>query len=96
MKSIYKKKYSLIGKRIYVAGHKGMVGSAIIRALKNIDCTILTESSSQLDLKDNKKVDIWFRDNQPDTVFLAAAKVGGILANNDYPVDFLQDNLVMI
>jgi len=90
-----KEKYSLIGKRVYVAGHNGMVGSAIIRVLKNIDCSILTESSSNLDLKDNKKVDIWFRDNQPDTVFLAAAKVGGILANNDYPVDFIQDNLAI-
>ena len=60
MKNTPKEKYSLIGKRVYVAGHKGMVGSAIVRALTNIDCSILTESSSNLDLKDNKEVDVWF------------------------------------
>jgi len=95
LKNTPKEKYSLIGKRVYVAGHKGMVGSAIVRALTNIDCSILTESSSNLDLKDIKEVDVWFNNNKPDTVFLAAAKVGGILANNDYPVDFLEDNLAI-
>jgi len=88
-------KYLLAGRRIFVAGHKGMVGSALIRSLKNIDCEILTQNSNELDLKDSSKVDDWFKENKPDTVFLAAAKVGGILANNTYPANFLYDNLAI-
>ena len=80
-------------KRIFVAGHTGMVGSAIVRLLNNIDCEILTVSSQELDLKQSSKVDKWFDDHRPDAVFLAAAKVGGILANSSYPADFLIDNL---
>ena len=85
--------FSLNGKRIFVAGHTGMVGSAIVRLLNNIDCEILTVSSQELDLKQSSKVDKWFDDHRPDAVFLAAAKVGGILANSSYPADFLIDNL---
>ena len=85
--------FSLSGKRIFVAGHTGMVGSAIVRLLNNIDCEILTVSSQELDLKQSSKVDKWFDDYRPDAVFLAAAKVGGILANSSYPADFLIDNL---
>ena len=85
--------FSLSGKRIFVAGHTGMVGSAIVRLLNNIDCEILTVSSQELDLKQSSKVDKWFDEHRPDAVFLAAAKVGGILANNSYPADFLIDNL---
>jgi len=85
--------FSLSGKRIFVAGHTGMVGSAIVRLLNNIDCEILTVSSQELDLKQSSKVDKWFDDHRPDAVFLAAAKVGGILANSSYPADFLIDNL---
>ena len=85
--------FSLSGKRIFVAGHTGMVGSAIVRLLNNIDCEILTVSSQELDLKHSSKVDKWFDDHRPDAVFLAAAKVGGILANSSYPADFLIDNL---
>jgi len=88
-------KYLLTGRRIFVAGHKGMVGSALIRSLKSIDCEILTQNSNELDLKDGSKVDNWFYKNKPDTVFLAAAKVGGILANNTYPANFLFDNLAI-
>ena len=85
--------FSLSGKRIFVAGHTGMVGSAIIRLLNNIDCEILTVSSQKLDLKQSLRVDKWFDEHRPDVVFLAAAKVGGILANSSYPTDFLIDNL---
>ena len=72
-----------------------MVGSALNRALKAIKCEILTQNSNELDLKDSIKVDKWFKDNKPDTVFLAAAKVGGILANSNYPANFLYDNLAI-
>ena len=85
--------FSLSGKRIFVAGHTGMVGSAIVRLLNNIDCEVLTVSSQELDLKQSSKVDKWFDEHRPDAVFLAAAKVGGILANSSYPADFLIDNL---
>jgi len=85
--------FSLNGKRIFVAGHTGMVGSAIVRLLNNIDCEILTVSSQEIDLKQSSKVDKWFDEHRPDAVFLAAAKVGGILANSSYPADFLIDNL---
>jgi len=85
--------FSLSGKRIFVAGHTGMVGSAIVRLLNNIDCEILTVSSQELDLKQSSKVDKWFDEHRPDAVFLAAAKVRGILANSQYPADFLIDNL---
>ena len=85
--------FSLSGKRIFVAGHTGMVGSAIVRLLNNINCEILTVSSQEIDLKQSSKVDKWFDEHRPDAVFLAAAKVGGILANSSYPADFLIDNL---
>ncbi len=80
--------------RIYVAGHRGMVGSAIVRALEaeGFDHLQLA-TSSELDLRHQAQVDRFFAENQPEYVFLAAAKVGGILANNDFPADFLRDNL---
>ncbi|MCC7394372.1 MAG: GDP-L-fucose synthase [Sphingomonadaceae bacterium] len=83
----------MIGKRIFVAGHNGMVGRAIVRRLGGVDCTILTAPRDQLDLTDKAAVDGWFATNRPEIVFLAAAKVGGIHANNSLPVDFLRDNL---
>ena len=89
------KKFSLNGKRIFVAGHNGMVGSALVRLLKKIDCEILTVNSNELDLKKTIEVDEWFHEYKPDTVFLAAAKVGGILANSSFPADFLFDNLAI-
>ena len=95
MNNTTQEKYSLAGRRIFIAGHKGMVGSALIRSLKGMDCEILTQNSNELDLKDSAKVDDWFKENKPDTVFLAAAKVGGILANSTYPANFLYDNLAI-
>lgn len=87
--------YSLAGKRVWVAGHKGMVGSAIVRRLAGEDCEILTVDRTAVDLKDQAAVRSWIADAKPDAVFLAAAKVGGILANDNFPVDFLYDNLII-
>lgn len=87
--------YSLAGKRVWVAGHRGMVGSAIVRRLAREDCEILTAPRDQLDLKDQRATIDWIAREKPDAVFLAAAKVGGILANDSYPADFLYDNLII-
>ena len=77
--------------KIFVAGHKGMVGSAILRLLKkNRFENILTTSKIELDLLNAQDVDQWFCKNKPDIVVLAAAKVGGILANDNYPVNFIR------
>lgn len=87
--------YDLRGKRVFVAGHRGMVGSAIVRRLAREECTIITATRAELDLKDQAAVRDWFAAERPDAVFLAAAKVGGILANDSYPADFLYDNLMI-
>ena len=87
--------YDLKGKKVWVAGHRGMVGSAIVRRLASEDCEILTADRSELDLKDQAAVRTWVDRQKPDAVFVAAAKVGGILANNTYPADFLYDNLII-
>jgi len=88
--------YDLSGRRIFVAGHRGMVGSAIVRLLaKQATCEILTATRDELDLRDAAAVLAWFTEQKPQAVFLAAAKVGGILANNTYPADFLSDNLAI-
>jgi GDP-L-fucose synthase len=87
--------YTLAGKRVFVAGHRGMVGSAIVRRLARENSIVLTASHAELDLKDQRAVNTWFEAERPDAVFLAAAKVGGILANDSYPADFLYDNLMI-
>lgn len=87
--------YALSGKRVYVAGHRGMVGSAIVRRLTQENCTVLEASRSELDLTDQTAVDRWFAEHKPEAVFLAAAKVGGILANDAFPADFLYENLMI-
>ncbi len=80
--------------KIYIAGHKGMVGSAIWRALLAKGYSnLIGKSSSELDLRDAHLVNAFFESEKPDVVFLAAAKVGGIVANNTYPVEFITDNL---
>ena len=86
--------FSLTGKRIYVAGHKGMVGSAIVRRLAAEGCEVLTTDRA-LDLREQSAVRDWFASEQPDVVVLAAAKVGGILANDTYAAQFLYDNLMI-
>ena len=87
--------YELSGKRVFVAGHKGMVGSAIVRRLQAEGCDILTAVRQELDLIDQAAVRGWLADAKPDAVIIAAAKVGGILANDTYPADFLYDNLMI-
>jgi GDP-L-fucose synthase len=87
--------YSLAGKRVWVAGHKGMVGSAIRRRLAAEACEVITVDRSEVDLKNQAAVASYMDRARPDAVFLAAAKVGGILANDTYPVDFLFDNLMI-
>jgi GDP-L-fucose synthase len=87
--------YDLKGKRVYVAGHRGMVGSALVRRLERESCTIITASRSDVDLIRQDQVDRFFEETRPQAVFMAAAKVGGIHANSTYPADFLYDNLMI-
>ena len=87
--------YSLRGKRVWVAGHNGMVGSALMRRLQNEDCILITASRQELDLTRQEDVESWMRDMRPAAIFLAAAKVGGIVANMTSPADFLNDNLMI-
>jgi GDP-L-fucose synthase len=87
--------YSLSGKRVWVAGHRGMVGSAIVRRLASEGCEVLTASRQDADLRNQAETSAWIDKTRPDAVFLAAAKVGGILANDTYPADFLYDNLMI-
>lgn len=82
--------------RIYVAGHRGMVGSAIVRALKKAGYeNIVMRTSKELDLRRQEAVEEFFAAEKPDYVFLAAAKVGGIMANSKYPADFMYDNMIL-
>ena len=85
----------LSGRRVWVAGHRGMVGSAIVRRLSAENCEILTVERGALDLRRHDDVDAYVAAQRPDVVILAAAKVGGILANDTYPADFLLDNLLV-
>jgi GDP-L-fucose synthase len=85
--------YDLAGKRVFVAGHRGMVGAALVRRLASENCEILTAPRSEVDLRDGGAVRAHLRETRPQAVIIAAAKVGGILANDAYPVDFLADNL---
>jgi GDP-L-fucose synthase len=82
--------------KIYVAGHRGMVGSAIVRVLKAQGlCQILTRTHAELDLTNQSSVEAFFQTEKPDQVYLAAAKVGGIYANNTYPAEFIYQNLMI-
>jgi GDP-L-fucose synthase len=85
--------FDLRGRRVFVAGHRGMVGSAIVRRLTSEGSTVLIAERGRLDLTDRISVDGWLAQAKPDAVFLAAAKVGGIHANSTYPADFIADNL---
>jgi GDP-L-fucose synthase len=87
--------FDLRGKRVYVAGHGGMVGSAIARRLRSEHCTILVEDRRSLDLTRQAETESWLERMKPDVVVVAAARVGGIAYNNAYPVDFLADNLAI-
>ena len=85
--------YDLGGKRVFVAGHRGMVGAALVRRLADEDCEVLCAPRAALDLTDQAATRAWMAEHRPDVVVIAAAKVGGIKANNDFPVDFLMQNL---
>ena len=81
--------------RIWVAGHRGMVGSAITRRLQSEGRNVISVDRSVLDLRQQDEVEFWLRANQPTAIIFAAAKVGGIIANSNYPADFIYDNLAI-
>ena len=87
--------YDLRDKRIWVAGHRGMVGSAVVRRLEREGCTIITATRTEVDLTRQAEVEEFVGASRPDIVVLAAAKVGGILANDTYPAEFLLENLAI-
>jgi GDP-L-fucose synthase len=87
--------FSLKGKRVWVAGHRGMAGSAIVRRLAAEDCEVLTAGRQELDLRRQEQVEKWLAERRPEAVFLAAATVGGILANDSRPAEFIYDNLAI-
>ena len=87
--------YSLDGKRIWVAGHDGMVGSALVRRLAAESLEVVTVGRAELDLRRQTEVEAWLEEARPDAVFLAAATVGGILANDTRPAEFLYDNIAI-
>lgn len=87
--------FQFAGKRIWIAGHRGMVGSALVRRLRTENCEILTIGRNAMDLRRQEPVEAWLRDRHPDVVIVAAATVGGIQANDSLPVRFLYDNLAI-
>lgn len=87
--------FSLAGRRVWVAGHRGMVGSAVVRRLASEPCEVLTVGRDQVDLRRQAEVEAWMRANRLDVVVLVAARVGGIMANHTRPADFLYDNLAL-
>jgi GDP-L-fucose synthase len=93
--SVPNEQFVLHDKKVYVAGHTGMVGSAIVRRLAVEGCEILTGNRADFDLRRCEQVDRWMAEAKPDAIFLAAGKVGGIHANSAYPADFIADNLAI-
>ena len=87
--------WDLSGKRIWVAGHRGLVGGALVRRLARENCTVLVAPRSEVDVADEAQVSAFIQREKPDAIIVAAAKVGGILANDTYPADFLYDNLMI-
>jgi GDP-L-fucose synthase len=87
--------FPLAGRRIFVAGHRGMVGSALVRRLSTIPCELLTVSSREVDLRRQAPTEAWMEKARPEAVFVAAATVGGILANDTRPGEFLYDNMMI-
>lgn len=87
--------YSLQGKKVWVAGHRGMVGSAVVRRLAHMDCRTLTVDRATADLRRQSEIESWMTREKPDVVVVAAATVGGILANSTRPAEFIYDNLAI-
>lgn len=87
--------FPLAGMRVFVAGHRGMVGSALVRRLERVGCEILTVSRQEIDLRRQAETERWMSWLRPDAIFVAAATVGGILANDTRPAEFLYDNLMI-
>jgi GDP-L-fucose synthase len=87
--------FRLAGRRVWVAGHSGMVGNALVRRLQQEDCQVLTVDRQTVDLRRQRETEDWIALNRPEAVFLAAATVGGILANDTRPAEFLYDNLLI-
>jgi GDP-L-fucose synthase len=87
--------FDLAGKRIYVTGHRGMVGSAIGRRLATCNCNVITASRDEVDLERQEQAKGFLAETKPDVVVVAAAKVGGIHANNVYPAEFIAKNLAI-
>ncbi|MBY3070485.1 GDP-L-fucose synthase [Rhizobium laguerreae] len=87
--------YDLSNKKIWVAGHRGMVGSALVRRLQSEECNVITATRREVDLKRQDEVEKFVEATRPDAIILAAAKVGGILANDSYPAEFVYDNLII-
>ena len=87
--------YSLRGKKVWVAGHRGMAGSAIVRRLAAEECELLRVDRAEVDLRSQERVEKWMKERRPHAVFVAAATVGGILANDTRPAEFLYDNLAI-
>jgi len=87
--------FPLAGRRVFVAGHRGMVGSALVRRLSRESCEILAAGRRQVDLRRQAETEAWLAQARPDAVFLAAATVGGILANESRPAEFLYDNVAI-
>ena len=89
VRNFYKKK------RVFVSGHNGMLGSALVRLLKDFDASILVKEKNSLDLRNQGDVNVWMEKNRPELIFHVGAKVGGIYANSTMPADFLNDNLLI-
>jgi GDP-L-fucose synthase len=87
--------FDLTDRRVYVAGHRGMVGAALVRRLAGVGCELLTASRDEVDLERQQQAEEYIGDTRPDVVVIAAAKVGGIFANRTFPADFISDNIAI-
>ena len=89
------KSYNFSGKKIWIAGHNGLLGGALLRAISCYNCQVIKSSRGELDLTNQTAVNLWLKKNKPDVIFIAAAKVGGIKANSELPANFIFDNLMI-
>ena len=87
--------FRLAGRRVFVAGHRGMVGSALVRRLGREGCELMTVRRAEVDLRRQRETEAWLEAKRPEVVFIAAATVGGILANSTRPAEFIYDNMAI-